>query len=306
MKAIRRFEMAKANGTLLGELSSALAGVVETVGPSLVRVDDGTRLTATGVVWTGDGVIVTTSHGVERDEELAVETGEGTRYAAEIVGRDADTDLAVLRVKNGALTPVQRAPAEDVKIGQIVLALGRPGNSGLQATIGIIGARMESQTGGQPGYILNTDAVLYPGFSGGPLVDVAGRVVGLNNLMFGRGRGVAVGTPVVAAVASALLSHGRVQRGYLGVRTQSVAIPESLKLDQHYGALIIGVESGSAAEKAGLMLGDVMLGIDGRTVDGVDDLRAILRGLPAGQSAKLKVLRGGSTVEVKATLGSEG
>ena len=296
----------RTNGSLLGELSSALAGVVETVGPSVVRVDDGTRLTATGVVWTGDGVIVTTSHGVERDEELVVESGEGKRYAAELVGRDADTDLAVLRVKNGALTPVQRAPHEDVKIGQIVLALGRPGDSGLQATIGIIGARMESQTSGQPGYILNTDAVLYPGFSGGPLVDVNGHVVGLNNLMFGRGRGVAVGTPVVAAVTSALLSHGRVQRGYLGVRTQSVEIPDSLKLKQRYGALIIGVESGSSAEKAGLMLGDVILGIDGRIVDGVDDLRAILRGLPAGQSVGLRVLRGGTVTEVKASLGNEG
>ncbi len=296
----------KSNGSLLGELSSALAGVVETVGPSVVRVDDGTRLTATGVVWTGDGVIVTTSHGVERDEELAVGTGEGERYAADVVGRDADTDLAVLRVKNGALTPVQRASDEDVKIGQIVLALGRPGNSGLQATIGIIGARMESQTGGQPGYILNTDAVLYPGFSGGPLVDVNGHVVGLNNLMFGRGRGVAVGTPVVAAVTSALLAHGRVQRGYLGVRTQSVAIPESLNLKQGYGALIIGVETDSAAAKAGLMLGDVLLGIDGKIVDGVDDLRAILRGLPAGQSAVLRVLRGGKVTDVKVTLGNEG
>ena len=295
----------KAGGTLLGELSSALAGVVETVGPSVVRVDDGTRLTATGVVWSGDGVIVTTSHGVERDEDLAVETGEGKRYPAELVGRDPDTDLAVLRVKNGSLKPVQRAAAEDVKIGQIVLALGRPGNSGLQATIGIIGARLESQTGGQAGYILNTDAVLYPGFSGGPLVDVSGGVVGLNNLMFGRGRGVAIGTPVVATVAGALLSHGKVSRGYLGVRTQSVAIPGSLKLKQQYGALIIGVESGSPAENGGLMLGDVILGIDERAVDGVDDLRMILRGLPAGQSAKLPILRGGTTTELQVTLGSE-
>ena len=103
---------ARATGTLLGELSSALAGVVETVGPSVVRVDDGTRLTATGIVWSGDGVIVTTSHGVERDEDLAVETGDGKRYAAELVGRDPDTDLAVLRVKNGALKPVQRAAAD--------------------------------------------------------------------------------------------------------------------------------------------------------------------------------------------------
>ena len=297
---------AKSSGTLLGELSSALAAVVEVVGPSLVRVDDGTRLTATGVVWTGDGHIVTTSHGVERDEELAVETGEGRRYPAKIVGRDPDTDIAVLRVRDGELTPIQRAPADEVKVGQIVLALGRPGTSGLQATIGIVGARMESQTGGQAGYVLNTDAVLYPGFSGGPLVDVSGRMVGLNNLMFGRGKGVAVGAPIVAAVATSLLAHGKVRRGYLGVRSQTVAVPQSLKLNQEYAALVIQVEPGSPADRAGFLLGDVILEIEGRPVEGVDELRNVLRGLLAGHAAQFTVLRGGDRRPITATLGSEG
>ena len=292
--------------SVLSELSAALTGVVESVGPSVVRVDDGTRLTATGVVWTGDGLVLTTSHGVERDEELAVETGNGKRYSAELLGRDPDTDLAALRVKDGELTPIQRVTAEEVKIGQIVLALGRPGDSGLQATIGIVGARMESQTGGQAGYVLNTDAVLYPGFSGGPLVDVTGRIVGLNNLLYGRGKGVAIGTPVLTAVAGALAAHGKVQRGYLGVRTQSVALPEALKLKQAYGALVVQVEPGSPAEKAGLLLGDVILGIEERAIEGVDELRSALRGLPAGQKITLRVLRGGSTRDVKAVLGSEG
>ena len=297
--------MPRTTSSLLGELSNSLTAVVESVGPSVVRVDDGTRLTATGIVWTGDGLIVTTSHGVERDEDLAIETGDGKRYPAELLGRDPDIDLAVLRVKNGELTPIQRAPADEVKIGQIVLALGRPGDSGLQATIGIIGARTESQTAGQAGYLLHTDAVLYPGFSGGPLVDVSGRVAGVNNLLFGRGRGVSVGTPIVAAVATALASHGRVSRGYLGVRTQGVAIPDSLGLGQNQGALIIGVEPGSPADKSGLMLGDVLLGIDGTVIAGVDDLRSRLRGFPAGRSTVLKILRGGKQAELAVTLGSE-
>src|SRR3954451_21531499 len=130
----------KASTGLLASLSSELAGVVERVGPSVVRVEDGSRLTATGLIWSSDGVIVTTSHGVERDEGLAIETGDGQRHAATLVGRDPDTDLAVLRVSATGLPAVEGAPIDEVQVGHLVLALGRPGSSGLQATVGIISA----------------------------------------------------------------------------------------------------------------------------------------------------------------------
>src|SRR5579871_7003815 len=176
---------------LLRSLSSELASVVERVAPSVVRVDDGSRLTATGIIWSADGLVATTSHGVERDENLAVERADGTRLPATLVGRDPDTDLALLRVNASGLPAVQRAAPDDVKGGHLVLALARPGNAGLQATLGIISARQDSQNDGQDEYLLHTDALLYPGFSGGPLVDVSGQVVGLINLMFGRGKGIA-------------------------------------------------------------------------------------------------------------------
>lgn len=296
-----------ANGSVLAALSDELAAAVEAAGPAVVRVDDGTRLTATGIVWSADGTIVSTSHGVERDEDLVVHLGDGTRLPATRVGRDADTDVAALRVEASGLAALRRAPAEEARPGHIVLALGRPGDAGLQATIGIVSARMETETAGRPGYVLYTDAVLYPGFSGGPLLDVRGRGVGLNNVAYGRGRGAAVGLPVVEQVVESLLAHGQVPRGYLGIRAQGVALPDGQRAAAgvEAGLLVVGVEPGSPAEKAGLLLGDGVLAIGGQAVDDVDALRRVLSSLRAGQSAPVRVLRGGAVREADVTLAAQ-
>lgn len=296
------------SASMLMSLSSELAGVVERIGPSVVRVDDGSRLTATGIIWSADGIILTTSHGVERDENLAIERADGTRHPATLVGRDPDTDLAVLRVQATGLPTAPLAEEPEAKVGHLVLALGRPGNQGLQATIGIISARQDTERSGRLGYILHTDAVLYPGFSGGALVAVSGRMVGITNLMFGRGMGVAIGTPVVDQVAEALLAHGRVPRGYLGISTQAVALPETLRqklqLAQERALLIVQVESGSPAEQAGLVLGDTLLSLNDQTVQDVDQLRRQLRLLTPGQPATLRILRGGELRELSVTPGA--
>ena len=296
------------NAGTLAALSAELAGVVARVGPSVVRVDDGSRLTATGIVWAADGVVLTTSHGVERDEDLAVVLADGTRLAATVAGRDPETDLAVLRVTGSGLTPVIQANPDAVQVGQIVLALGRPGESGLQATLGIISAKQEAQDGGRPEYILHTDATLYPGFSGGPLVNVQGQVVGLTNLGFGRGLGMALGLPILTHVADALLAGGTVQRGYLGVSTQSAPLPQSLRttlgLTQERGLLVVQVESGGPADHAGLQLGDTVLGLNGAALDDVDDLRGHLRGLAAGQAVTLNLARGGAAHDLTVMLGA--
>lgn len=296
-------------GGLLEGLSRELAGVVERIAPSVVRVDDGSRLTATGLVWREDGVILTTAHGLERDDALAVERADGTRLEAALVGRDHDTDLAVLRVAATDLPAAPTVGAEEVRVGQLVLALGRPGTLGLQATIGIVSGRQDTQTGGAPEYILSTDAALYPGFSGGPLVDMAGRVVGINNRMFGYGDGVALGVPLVRRVAEALLGRGQVSRGYLGVRTQRVPLPEGLRATLENGPasglLIVGVESGSAAERGGLLLGDLLLRLNGQPLEDADALRRHLRSLPAGQAVGLHIVRGGEGRELAVTLGTE-
>jgi S1-C subfamily serine protease len=295
---------------VLASLSSELAGVVEAVGPSVVRIDDGSRLTATGIIWTTDGLIVTTSHGVERDESLVVERADGSRLPATLVGRDTDTDLAVLRVQASGLPAVQRAEAAEMRVGALALALGRPGASGLQATLGIISARVETERDQKVGFVLHTDAVLYPGFSGGALATMSGHVGGMTNLAFGRGKGVAVGTTIVEQVADALLAHGRIPRGYLGIRTQSVALPEALRAGlttpQERALLIIQVDSGTPAEQGGLLLGDTVLRVNERPVPDGDELRRFLRSLPVGQTIALQILRGGELRDLTVTLGEGG
>jgi len=292
----------------LAALSAELSDVVARVGPSVVRVDDGSRLTATGLLWTEDGVVLTTSHGTECDDDLLVELADGTRLPAVLVGRDPETDLAVLRVSASGLRPVTKADPEAVQVGQLVLALGRPGESGLSATFGIISARQDTQDRGRPEYVLHTDATLYPGFSGGPLVNVAGEVVGMTNLSYGRGMGFALGLPILAHVADALLAGGAVKRGYLGVSTQPVALPQSLQtalaVSQERGLLVVQVESGGPADAAGLSLGDILLGLGGAALDDVDDLRRHLRGLAAGQAVTLDLARGGAAHSLTVTLGA--
>ncbi|HLV80095.1 MAG TPA: trypsin-like peptidase domain-containing protein [Chthonomonadaceae bacterium] len=293
---------------LLEQFSGELAEVVERVAPSVVRVDDGTRLTATGIIWEAAGIIVSTSHGVERDEDLAIELADGTRHAATLIGRDPDTDLAVLRVEATGLPEIARAEPAEVRAGQLALALARPGSFGLQVTLGLVSARIETQTNTQPGYLLHTDAVLHPGFSGGALVDARGRLAGLIDLMFGRGRGVALGTPIVAQVAETILKQGRVQRGYLGVRTQGVALPDSLVknlgLEQQAGLLVIQVEDASPAEQGGLLVGDILLAIEGQPVRDGEDLRRSLRALPAGKQIGIDLVRGGERRALQVTLGT--
>jgi S1-C subfamily serine protease len=285
-----------------------MADVVERLAPSVVRVDDGSRLTATGIIWSTDGVIVATAHGVERDEELTVERADGSRHAATLVGRDPDVDLAVLRAEGAGWAAAAKASPDAVKVGQLVLALGRPGRMGLQASIGIISARQDTESKSGLGYLLHTDAALHPGFSGGPLVNMAGQVVGLVNRMYGRGAGMAVGTPILQHVVDALLAHGRIRRGYLGIRTQPVALPAALRqrlqITQEHALLIVQVEESTPAETAGLLIGDTLLAIDGQPVGDGDSLRHHLRRSQAGQTIILQLIRGGERRDVTATLGA--
>ncbi|MGV3613989.1 MAG: S1C family serine protease [Fimbriimonas sp.] len=293
--------------SLLQSLSDDLANAAETAGRAVVRVDDGTRLTASGVVWE-PGVVVSTSHGVERDEDLAIETGEGQRIAATLVGRDPDSDLAVLRFEGAEPAPIGRAFPQEVRVGQLVLAVGRPGDAGLQVSLGVVGGKIPTVAGGGEGFLLQTDAVLYPGFSGGALVDPAGQFLGLTNLRYGRGRNFAVGVAVIAETVAALLAHGHVPRGYLGVRTQPATISETLRqrlsLAEEVGLLVVHLEEGSPAERGGLMIGDAILAVAGRPTAEGDEIRRALRGYGPGQEVTVRVLRGGAISEIGIVLGA--
>jgi S1-C subfamily serine protease len=291
----------------LAAFSGELATIVERTAASVVRVDDGSRLTATGVIWSADGLILTTSHGTERDDELFVEFGDGSRHAAALVGRDGETDFALLKVEATGLPAIERGDDEGVRIGSLVLTVARPGNFGLSATLGIVSSKTASQRGGRNEMILHTDAGFHFGFSGSPLVDMSGKMIGVANLAFGRGKSVALGVSIATHTAELLQAHGTTRRGYLGIRTQLVPLPDSLRtalaLKQANGLLVFATEQGSAAESAGLLIGDTLLAINGQALSDVDDLRRVLRSMRAGETITLTLLRGGAIQPLVVTLG---
>ncbi|MFW6098226.1 MAG: S1C family serine protease, partial [Chloroflexota bacterium] len=292
--------------TALTELSDALATEVENAGKSVVRVKGRRRLGASGIVWRDDGTIVTANHVVKRNEGVTVTLPDGASHKATVVGRDASTDLAVLRVEGERHVPAERS--EDVKVGHLVLALGRPGQT-VQATLGIISAlgteSWRTPMGGEVDRYLQTDVVMYPGFSGGPLINTQGQLLALNSSALVRGVSVAVPVATVSQVVSSLVEHGRIQRGYLGISTQPVRLPSSVaeELGQDSGLLIVGVEADSPADKGGLVLGDAIVDLDGNRVRHHDDLLSLLSGERVGRKTPVRILRGGQLQTVNVTIG---
>jgi S1-C subfamily serine protease len=292
---------------VLRNLSDDLAATVETAGSGVVRVEARRRLPASGIVWSSDGVVVTAHHVVERDENINVGTAGGETVAANLVGRDPTTDLAVLRVEGADLAPPTWAEPDGLSVGHLVLGLGRPGRTA-QATLGIVSALGDgwrTPAGGRVEPYLQTDLVMYPGFSGGPLVDVAGGVLGLNTSALLRGISLSVPTPTVRQVVETLLAHGRVRRGYLGVGAQPARLPADLaeQVGQETGLLLVSVEPGAPADEAGLTLGDTIVALDGQPVRHMDELLALLGGDRVGASVPVGIVRGGQTQELTVTIG---
>jgi len=288
----------------LQELSDSLARAVETAGSNIVRVEGRRRLPATGIIWGADGVIVTANHVVKGDE-ASVGFPDGTVVKATVAGRDPSTDLAVLRVEATGLEPAKRS--EELAVGHLVLALGRPGRT-VQATLGIVSALGDSwrtPMGGQIDRYLQTDVVMYPGFSGGPLVSSSGVVLGMNSSGLARGVSLAVPVATLESTAETLLTHGRMRRGYLGVSTQSARLPGAVKeqLNQETGLLIVNVEPDSPADKGGLVLGDTIVGLDGSAVRHHDDLLALLSGDRVDKKVPVSIVRGGKVRSVNVKIG---
>jgi S1-C subfamily serine protease len=289
---------------VLQNLSTALADTVEAAGRGVVRVEARRRIPATGIVWSADGVIVTAHHVVERDENINVGLPDGKSVSAKLVGRDPSTDLAVLRADASGLTTVGQADYNSLRVGHIVLALGRPGDQVL-STLGIVSALGEgSRGGGQMDRFLQTDVTMYPGFSGGPLVDAAGQVIGLNTSGM-RGANLTVPIPTLQRVVSTLLTHGKVRQGYLGVGVQPVRLPAALsqQLGQETGLLVASVEPDSPADKGGLLLGDTLVALEGGPLRHMDDLMGSLGADRVGKATAFRIIRGGQLQEVEVTIG---
>jgi S1-C subfamily serine protease len=295
--------------SILTELSTSLADAVQTAAPAVVRVDARRRYGASGLAWRDDGMIVTADHVVQRDEGIVVRLPQGESVAARLVGRDSGTDIALLQAE-GSLTTTLQPAGDDPRIGNLVLALGPAIEDQPMVSFGVISAIVSpwrSWRGQSIDQIIRSDVTLYPGFSGGPLVDAGGQVVGMNTSALARGLATTLPWRVVEGIAGALAERGTVRRGYLGVTTQPVEIPQAMRdatgVDQSSGLVVLSVESSSPAESGGLLLGDIVVRLGERSIAGIEDLQEALGPGSAGAQQPVRVIRGGSLADLSVTIG---
>ncbi len=296
------------DSNLLVALSEAMADAVARASAVTVMVNGRRRLPASGVAYAPD-LVLTADHVVEWEEGILVVLADGSEAQASLAGRDPGTDLALLRLENPILS-VAEVANQEARPGQLVLALGRPGRDGIQASFGIIsavGGPVRTWRGGLLERYLRTDAIPYPGFSGGPLIDVAGRVLGINTSGLARGASLAIPASLAWQTADTLAKYGHMRRGYLGIRSQPVSISaaqrQALGREQSSGLLLVGVEENSPAEAGGLLVGDILVAIGEQPVVDADQLLAALVGDVVGKPTSIQVLRGGKPMTLSVTIG---
>lgn len=292
--------------TLLA-LSNNLADAVEQAGHCVVGVNARARMSASGVYWR-KGIVVTADDAIKREEDITVTLPDNRTVSATLVGRDASTDVAVLKIEDVDLPVAELAEVSSLKVGHLVLAVGR-GENGLSASMGAIsalGGAWHSWIGGLIDQYVRPDVTLYSGFVGGPLVEATGRVIGIN--VSGPRRTVlTIPVSTINRVVNQLLSKGRIARGYLGVGMQPVRLPDTLKttlnLSQVSGVIIVNVEANGPADQAGVLIGDVLIELAGTSVSDVGDVQATLGMQSAGQTLNTKIIRGGALIEVAIAVG---
>jgi S1-C subfamily serine protease len=315
------------DGELLDAYSTAVVRAAERVAPSVVNIEVEVRAPAgspgprhgrgrapagsgSGFVFTPDGLVLTNSHVVHRASRIEVTLADGRRASADRIGDDPDTDLAVLRVDAPGLRPAELGDSSRLRPGQLVVAIGNP--FGFQATVtagvvSAVGRSLRARTGRLIDNVIQTDAALNPGNSGGPLVTSRGEVVGVNTAVILPGQGLCFAIPANTArlVAALLIRDGRIRRGTLGITAQDVPLGRRVVhfhgLRVESGVLVAGVEPGSAAAAAGLSQGDVIVGFDDDPVRGVDDLHRILTDGRIGAPSRLCVLRRTRKLELEIT-----
>jgi len=294
---------------LLSALSDAMVRAVDCAAASTVHVDARKQFGASGIAVQPD-LILTANHVVERNSDIRVSLPDGSQTGARVLGRDPETDLCLLQLERAAAFPAVAAEQE-AQVGQIVMALGRPeSGEGIQASLGVVGAvggPLRTNRGGLLERFIRTDAIPYPGFSGGPLIDGEGHVLGINTSGFAPGASLAIPAAAAWRAAGSLQQYGRVRRAYLGIRSQEVELPpgasELLGREQRTGLLLVGVERGQPAERAGLIVGDILTGMDGQPITDHDSLLARLSGDAAEKTLLVEALRGGRLVTASVTPG---
>jgi S1-C subfamily serine protease len=291
----------------IAALSQAFTTIVETTGQSVVRVEGGRRRPTSGVVWAPNQV-VTVAHGLEQDELIVA--GQGGELKANVKGRDHSTDLALLEIE-GTLPVATFDDGASLKVGTVVLRVGRPGET-VRATSGIISALgsrpfRAGRGGGEIARFIESDAGHRPGFSGGPLVDGEGRVVGLTSSALLRGTSLTIPTATVRRVVEQLAQYGQVRQSHLGLQLQPVQLPEPVRqaTNEELGLLVVSVEQGGPAELAGVAYGDTVLHLGDDTVKTLDDLYAWLRADHVGAQVPVRLFRNGQVITVQLTVGAK-
>ena len=294
--------------SVLVELSDALADAAEKAGKATVLVNARRRMPASGIAYAAD-LILTADHIIEREEDIKVNLADGTEVSAKVAGRDAGSDVAILKLERAAATvaEVTKSPA---RLGQIALVLGRPSANGIEASLGTvsaIGGPIRTGRGGMLEKYIRTDGISYPGFSGGPLVAADGTVLGLNTSGLANEAAVTIPADIAWRIADTLSKHGRIKRGYLGIRSQTVEIPgtsqSALKREQNAGLLIVSVEKDSPASKGGLIVGDILVAVASVPVFHHDELFARLNGDVVGKPTPIEILRGGQPQTLHIVIG---
>ncbi|HKJ28378.1 MAG TPA: trypsin-like peptidase domain-containing protein, partial [Anaerolineales bacterium] len=289
------------------ELSAGMADAVGKAGAYTVTVAARRRLPASGIALDNE-TILTAAHVIEDDENIIVVLPDGREMSAELLGFDPRSDLAALKLASPDAAPAELA--EDVSVGQLVLAIGRPFSRGVEASLGILSAKggpLHGRHGSMLESHYRTDAIPYPGFSGGPLVDVDGKVIGLNTSGLGIGNSLVIPIQSALKIVEMLKEHGSVKRGFLGISGQPVELSEeaqtALGREQESGLLLVGVEEDGPAAKGGLVVSDILVGIGGEAVANHRELLYHLTGHLVGQEVDVEVLRGGAPKTLKVEIG---
>jgi S1-C subfamily serine protease len=293
----------------LVSLSNELAKLVEEFQPHVVAVHGRAHYPSSGVHWR-PGVIVTADHTVTEDEDIQVTLPSGKRVDATLAGRDSGTDIAVLKVEGLGATAAPAGGAEAAKVGELALVIGRSPNSGPNASLGIISAvsgPWRTWRGGRLDQYIRLDATLFPNSSGGAVVDSRGQLLGIATSGLSRVAGLAIPAAAINRVTDSVLQKGYVPRGYLGVGVQPVAIPDalrtSLSVPNRTGIMVVNVERGGPAEKAGVLLGDILLSIGTTRLEVIEELQSFSDSGVIGTTVKAQLVRAGALQEVSITIG---
>lgn len=290
----------------LRSLSNQMADAVEHASSAIVLVNGRQRQPASGIIYA-QNLVVTADHVLEREDDISIQTHDSRTLPAQFVGRDLASDLAVLRVADLDIEPAA-VSQEEVRVGQLIMTVGRSSSEGPMASVGIlsaVGGPLRTGRGATLERYIRTDATPYPGFSGGPLIDLNGAVVGVLTTGLVNGVALAIPTNLAWSIAGTLAEQGYIKRGYLGISSQMVHVPTAQRggRPQENGLLIVKVDENSPAQRGGIMLGDILIALDGHAIKDSEDLQIALTGDRIGKTIPVDVIRGNAIQTLQVTVG---